>query len=110
MEKLLLDEKTAKFCGTVEEFRLELAKKSWIDLQLDVSLDWYTICWIHEIVLISKKFEFIRWLLDNNKIDFTKLEDNADWYYLDTGSNYLDLVALLSIQDNPIEFLISILK
>ena len=110
MINLLLDKKTNKFCGMVEEFMLEMAKKSPIQSNFNVSLPWMSICWVHETILISKKFKFIKWLLDNHKIDFTKLEDNSDWYYLDTGDNYLDLVALISIQDNPIEFLISILK
>lgn len=99
-----------KFCAMVEQYRLELAKKSPIDLQLDVSLPWITICWIHETVLISKKFEFIKWLYENDKIDFRKLDDNLDWYDINTNREYLDLIALISIQDNPIEFLISILK
>ena len=110
MRKLILDWKTAKFCGMVEEYRLELAKKSWIDMQLDVSLDWYTMCWIHEIILISKKFGFIKWLIENDKIDFRKLDDNPDWYDINTNREYLDFVALLSIQENPIDFLVSILK
>ena len=106
---LLFDTIPAKFCGMVEEYRLELAKKN-PNLQLDVSLDWYTMCWIHETILISKKFEFIKWLYENDKIDFRKLDDNPDWYDINTNREYLDLVALISIQDNPIEFLISILK
>ena len=110
MEGIVFDKKTAKFCGMVEEFRLELAKKRWTDLKFDVSLDWYVMLWIHEVVLISKKFEFIKWLVENDKIDFRKLDDNPDWYDIDTGKEYLDLIALLSIQDNPIEFLTSILK
>ena len=110
MEGIVFDKKTAKFCGLVEKYRLELAKKRWIDLHFDVSLDWYVMLWIHEVVLISKKFEFIKWLYENDKIDFRKLDDNPDWYDINTNREYLDLVALLSIQDNPIEFLISILK
>ena len=60
--------------------------------------------------IISKKFLFIDWLVKEDKIDFVKLDDNSDWYEINTGREYLDLVALLSIQDNPVEFLISILK
>ena len=81
------------------------------------------VVWVHSVWekltdkenarIISKKFWFIQWLVDNEKIDFSwewKLSselvslferklDNAEW-----------VIALLSIQDNPIEFLISILK
>ena len=60
--------------------------------------------------IISKEYWFIKRLLDNDKIDFLKLDDDSNWYDIDTGREYLDILALLSIQDNPIEFLISILK
>jgi len=63
-----------------------------------------------DLQVISKKFWFIWWLVQNDKIDFRKLDDNPDWYDINTNREYLDLVALLSIQDNPIEFLCSVLK
>ena len=66
-----------------------------------------------DLQVISKKFWFIKWLVDKDKIDFSREWDlaielvnlferklnNAEW-----------VIALLSIQDNPIEFLVSILK
>ena len=61
-------------------------------------------------IIICKGYEFIKWLFDNDKINFANLEDNGDWYDINTKNEYLDMLALLSIQDNPIEFLISILK
>jgi len=64
----------------------------------------------HYTLILSKEYCFIKWLVENNKIDFVKLDDNSDWYEINTGREYLDLVALLSIQDDPVEFLISILK
>lgn len=63
-----------------------------------------------ELLVISKQYWFIKRLYDNKKIDFDKLEDNWDWYYIDLRDNYLEILALLSIQENPIEFLFSILK
>lgn len=63
-----------------------------------------------EAILISKDYEFIKWLVDNDKIDFYKLDDDIGWYHIKLDDNYLDLLALLSIQDKPIEFLVSILK
>lgn len=69
--------------------------------------------WIQTLVddvVISKRFWFIKRLYDNKKIDFDKLEDNWDWYYIDLRDNYLEILALSSIQDKPIEFLVSILK
>ena len=60
-----------------------------------------------------KKGDFIKWLVDNDKIDLMKLkkwiEDNK-FYCAKWGKITNMLLMLLSIQDNPIEFLISILK
>ena len=53
--------------------------------------------------IISKKFGFIKRLVDNDKIDPSKIE--IHWF-----SFYESVLMELSIQDNPIEFLISILK
>lgn len=66
--------------------------------------------WLGYETILSKKFGFIEWLVDNKKINFDKLEDNWVWYDINTESDYLDVLALLSIQDNPIEYLISKLK
>ena len=65
------------------------------------------------LILISKSFWFIKWLVDNDKIDLDKLlkgiKENKiycwKWWKV---SNML--LMLLSIQDNPIEYLVSILK
>ena len=67
--------------------------------------------WIERI--ISKHYGFIKWLVDNDKIDLMKLkkwiEDNK-FYCAKWGKITNMLLMLLSIQDNPIEFLVSILK
>ena len=58
--------------------------------------------------VISKKIWFIKWLVENEKIEWDEkfyLEDD-DWLF----GTYECLLMLLAIQDNPIEFLISILK
>ena len=64
-------------------------------------------------IIISKQFWFIKWLVENDKIDLMKLkkwiEDNK-FYCAKWGKITNMLLMLLSIQDNPIEFLISILK
>ena len=114
-EILIFDTIPIKFCAMVEQYRLELAKKSWIDLQLNVSLDWWTICWIHETVLISKKFWFIKRLVKHDKIDFDKcwicyeINSTYDHYNLEDKQD-LWLIMLLSVSDTPIEDLISYLK
>jgi hypothetical protein len=69
------------------------------------------------MVICSKKFWFIKWLVENEKIDTNKLEEKSDFrdvYYCFQPwkwKKYYDvLIMLLAIQDEPIEFLISILK
>jgi hypothetical protein len=68
--------------------------------------------------IISKQGWFIKWLVENDKIDFEN-RDLKDIYmehferypyrpYTDFSLEWL--IMLLSIQDNPIEFLVSILK
>lgn len=69
------------------------------------------------LVVISKKFWFIQGLVENYKIDIDELgrywyitktydlDELWDWY------NYIDwTIMLLSIQDDPIQVLVSILK
>ena len=112
-EDLTFDTIPAKFCGMVEQYRIELAKKSWIELQLDVSLDWCTICWIHETVLISKKFWFIQRLVKENKIDNSKFYDKniLKWFMTLTKEEKADSIIMnLSISEIPISDLISYLK
>ena len=62
--------------------------------------------------VISKEFWFIKYLVDNNKIDFTKDNIEEFWYYWTEWhcDKYDNILMNLSIQDSPIEFLISILK
>ena len=63
-----------------------------------------------EATLISKKYGFIKWLVENEKID---LEIALIWLESNDRTSYTEteeLLMLLSIQENPIEFLVSILK
>lgn len=67
-----------------------------------------------EETIISKKFWFIQWLVGMVKIDYEA------WHKVFIDSNYFDnisdlyeyevLTMYLSIQDDPINFLVSILK
>jgi hypothetical protein len=75
-----------------------------------------------EIHLISKPCRFIEWLVENDKIDLDKVKDKTivkevyEDYNSDLGmsadfySIYESLLMFLAIQDEPIDFLISILK
>lgn len=62
-----------------------------------------------EIRLISKWYGFIKWLVENDKIDRDKVDDKFErpfyWY-----TNYEIVLMLLSISDTPIEDLISYLR
>ena len=80
---------------------------------LEISTTLMTGSKVMDVYMISKQFWFIEWLVDNDKIDLMKLkkwiEDNK-FYCAKWGKITNMLLMLLSIQDNPIEFLISILK
>lgn len=76
-----------------------------------VPLTWKDFIMLNRIMIISKEYGFIKWLIDNDKIDL----DNEDLCSLmselwEFQQYEKCLLMLLSIQDEPIEFLISILK
>lgn len=59
--------------------------------------------------IISKKYWFIKWLVEKDKIDRDKVDDKFErpfyWY-----TNYEIVLMLLSISDTPIDDLILYLK
>ena len=59
--------------------------------------------------LISKKFWFIKWLVENDKIDIDKLEKKVLKENLIRKFDEW-LLMLLAIQDEPIRFLCEIIK
>jgi len=77
-------------------------------------------------ILISKSLWFIKWLVENDKINTSKAKDkNLNGYEIELRIRavkelvadseektvlYLNLLMILAIQDEPIQFLISILK
>ena len=68
-------------------------------------------------VVFSKKFGFIKWLVDNDKIDRTYREDIDYPFYIDDTIKELKwykrdemIIMLLAIQDELIQFLCDILK
>lgn len=75
-----------------------------------------------EVHIISKHMWFIEWLVDNDKIDrenWDILDECMGWfdrYPIDLNTHTLNndatdmLIMILSIQDNPISFILSILK
>ena len=62
------------------------------------------------LTLISKKFGFIKWLVENDKIDFENNYLSISKTYIEEYPKYESLLMLLSISDTPIEDLISYLK
>jgi hypothetical protein len=74
--------------------------------------------------ICSKKFWFIKWIVENDKIDKKKIDTrlvrnveshyDEEWYWVENSyEDYSDtdtLLMLLSISDTPIEDLISYLK
>lgn len=72
-----------------------------------------------ELVMISERYGFIRWLVETQKIDTFKLSEAwfdtmkiYEWtnYKTVNDGNTDRLVMLLSIQEKPVELLISLLK
>ena len=83
--------------------------------------NWESISWDSaNSVVISKHYGFIKWLVENDKIDIDKYYEfmtnenidisNACWELDMDKEFYYELLMMLAIQDEPIEFLISILK
>ena len=68
----------------------------------------------HYSWVISKKFWFIQWLVNNDKIDKQWAKNLLYESEVFNSQPYTDLserlIMYLAIQDDPIEFLISILK
>lgn len=66
-----------------------------------------------DLLIISKKFWFIKWLVNENKIDYEKVRtwknSDSEWDFGTCQPEYF-VIMLLSVQDDPIDFLISILK
>lgn len=69
---------------------------------------------IFTLNIISKKFWFIQWLVDNDKIDIQWAKNLLYESEIFNPLPYTDLserlIMYLAIQDGPISFLVSILK
>ena len=79
----------------------------------DLNMDGNTS--LPEETITCKKFWFIERLIDQNKVEFDRARDKSDFPLLYAGwwEFYSDaevIIATLSIEDDPIRFLISILK
>ena len=99
--------------------REKVNKQSWITEwhynAFTFSLD--NISWQQaELLIISKQYWFIKWLVENDKINEEKVKKEAEYYWTDEYDVYVwcvfyhRLLMLLAISDTPIEDLISYLK
>lgn len=64
----------------------------------------------HYSVIISSGYGFIKWLVENGKVDLKKADNIDNWPLFDYYSDEDALIMALSINDKSLEFLISILK
>jgi hypothetical protein len=108
-------------CWPFETYRIEPATdyiSSYLVLSRDDNWEWDWKDWHLPIPrLISKEYWFIKWLVENDKIDFhiwsrwEKYLEYPIWSdNLDEVHDYKDIIQRLSISDTPIEDLISYLK
>ena len=70
--------------------------------------------WMFDKVAISKEYGFVEWLIEQDKIDvesYCRITSVERKWEKDVYRDEVDsLLMLLAIQDEPIEFLISLLK
>lgn len=95
---------------------VEEMQKEWINICRPQFQQYYLV----EMMLVSKYYWLVKWLVDNDKIDFEEYADewrdsninnNADFFQLYKHYDMYECVLMiLAISDEPIEFLISILK
>lgn len=120
MEKLieLLNEwnkeKLEEMENTFNFWTIDRAKFEYNEQEEYITYDGYQV---NDYYIINKSTRFIERLVYNDKIDFIKLiQKQGNWEIDNIKLNpikeleYYKLLMMLAIQDNPIEFLISILK
>lgn len=121
-----MEEKIWKLIELANQYEIEKEKSEWVNVDAYVEFkwdynynrfvrydetdhwEWDNLYWDTAVAyLISKSFWFIKWLVENDKIDKDKFICSYEHYIskLDDA-----IIARLAIQDEPIRFLISILK
>ena len=104
-----------KLIELVNEYEWYTDIPTWTLSWANEPLYWWWTAYASAYLIPSKKFWFIKWLVDNDKIDFNKcwrcyeINSTYDHYNLEDKQD-LWLIMLLSISDTPIEDLISYLK
>ena len=122
--KLLNEYEKDKYGFSTDYFELEIDDETgeptwWI---IDSSEDYFEVTSYYiTMKIISKIFWFIKWLVDNNKVDtilfandLNKVVYLADFNFRNDmwfdKKIYYQLLMFLSISDNPLDYLCSILK
>ena len=132
-----MKEKIWKLLELLNEYEIEKEKSEWVNVDAYVEFkwewvwEWYLNKWLTRFdetdhwewdnlywdtavaYLISKSFWFIKWLVENDKIDRHKFYDKniLKWFMTLTSEEKADSIIMnLSISDTPIEDLISYLK
>lgn len=97
----------------------DLVEHKWTICKRDTDDEWeINIYTDYTAIIISKKFWFIKWLVDNNKIDWSKYGYSIEYTKSREGllplhrvvKRWDSIIMWLSIIEKPLEFLISILK
>lgn len=128
----MADEFTKAALYWIKTFNKKVKEKIWMEKLIELLCEylweeyhWEYFEWYRDIEIpqrldsLSELKPFIKWLVENDKIDNKKIADetyvkvNWEWYELILGCHY-DLyqqtLMLLAIQDEPIRFLCEILK
>ena len=88
-----------------------------LDLLNEYSTAWYYVKedlqWQVKAWILSKEYGFIKRLVDNDKIDLNKVEENSEIveYLISTPTKvYENIIMILSISDTPLQDLCVWLK
>lgn len=111
-------EKIIKLLNEFETPRSWVVFKSYDDYDWTfywVDCDWETeIAWSDSMIL-SKRFQFVEWLVKNKKIDRWWVENNGDYAEYLCNLSFEEygveiLLMLFSIADEPIDYLCNLLR
>ena len=108
-----------KLIELLDQYRKQNPREFFGDEGSLVVLTWKDFIELNRLIIISKEYEFIKWLVDNDKIDIDKIDKKIRIYdYVEEYEEYdyvfpdiyKQLLMILSISSSPIDDLISYLK
>lgn len=110
----LPNDQEAKLIQYLDDYLAELHKEKPNFECRVVWLNWVRLFWIHESIIISKQFWFIKRLNGKDLIDFES-EAYINWYSelfddRNLRTSTASIIAILSVNLRPLDFLSSILK